>query len=81
MINKYSEMPDKKIIALGVATFRDAKIDVQTKEEIDSLRTRLAQAQYNKLKNIESFKELEICQKMMFEEKYKKTIRYKSQFK
>ena len=46
------------------------------------MRTRLAQYQHEKIKSVDSFKELEKCQMMMFKEgnKMKNESKYKSQF-
>lgn len=80
MIIYYSQMPIDKIISEGLRTFRDAKFTSKNnKKEIDNMRTRLAQRQYDKLHNVESFKELERCQKLMFEEI--KMKRYQPAFK
>jgi len=69
---KYSEMEDKYIILGAIATLRGARLlrDGTTPEEkrklVDEMRTALAQRQHDKIKNVLSFKELELCQKMMF---------------
>ena len=69
---KYSELEDTMIILEGFKVLRGAKLPKKTdsieeqRHDIDIIRTALAHKQYKLLKNVGSFKELEICQKMMF---------------
>lgn len=68
---KYSELSDEKILYKGLANFRGfvsppPNNPQKRKEIIDKTRVQLAQKQYDILKTVESFKELELCQKMMF---------------
>ena len=81
-IVQYSKMSNKEILSKGMTTFRDASLfNVNSKEQVDKMRTRLAQHQHDKIKNVDSFKELEKCQMMMFKEGFTmEDKKYKSQF-
>ena len=82
-IVQYSKMSNKEIMSKGMTTFRDASLfNINNKEQVDKMRTRLAQYQHEKIKSVDSFKELEKCQIMMFKEdnKMKNESKYKSQF-